>query len=179
MTHDTFHDVWVISVFIAYFAVLIGIAVVRVRNMSAMSDYVLGRRRLDDAGFSSAGVHEWGQSALAGCFLVIGSWINWTFIAKRLRRYTIATNDSLTVPEFLERRFGDGGGALRAISAAFTIFFVIFYVTSGLVAGSKLLNSEFGLDSALGIVLTLIAVSSYTFIGGFLAVSRTDVFQAA
>ena len=112
-------------------------------------------------------------------FLVIGSWINWTFIAKRLRRYTIATNDSLTVPEFLERRFGDGGGALRAISAAFTIFFVIFYVTSGLVAGSKLLNSEFGLDSALGIVLTLIAVSSYTFIGGFLAVSRTDVFQAA
>ena len=68
MTHDTFHDVWVISVFIAYFAVLIGIAVVRVRNMSAMSDYVLGRRRLDDAGFSSAGVYEWGQSALAGFF---------------------------------------------------------------------------------------------------------------
>ena len=73
MTHDTFHDVWVISVFIAYFAVLIGIAVVRVRNMSAMSDYVLGRRRLqlhhgperrlvdhqrlDDAGVSSAGVY--------------------------------------------------------------------------------------------------------------------------
>ena len=128
MTHDAFHDVWVISVFIAYFAVLIGIAVVRVRNMSAMSDYVLGRRRLGS--FTTA--LSAGSSTTSGWtmlvfpalaftsganqlwlvfFLVIGSWINWTFIAKRLRRYTIATNDSLTVPEFLERRFGDGGGA--------------------------------------------------------------------
>ena len=196
MNHDVWRNAWIIFVFIAYFAILIGIAVVRVRNMAAMSDYVLGRRRLSS--FTTA--LSAGSSTTSGwtmlvfpalaftsgvnqlwlvVFLVIESWLNWTFIAKRLRRYTIATNDSLTVPEFLERRFGDGGGVLRAISAAFTIFFVIFYITSGLVAGSKLLNSEFGLDSALGIILTLIAVSSYTFIGGFLAVSRTDVFQAA
>ena len=111
-------------------------------------------------------------------FLVIGSWINWTIIAKRLRRYTIVTNDSLTVPEFFERRFEDRSGTLRAISAALTIFFIVFYITSGLVAGSKLMNTVFGLDPTLGMILTLIAVSSYTFIGGFLAVSRTDVFQA-
>ena len=104
MTHDTFHDVWVISVFIAYFAVLIGIAVVRVRNMAAMSDYVLGRRRLSS--FTTA--LSAGSSTTSGwtmlvfpalaftsganqlwlvVFLVIGSWLNWTFIAKRLRRY--------------------------------------------------------------------------------------------
>ncbi len=195
MTHDTFHDVWVISVFIAYFAVLIGIAVVRVRNMTAMSDYVLGRRRLSSvtAALSAGSSTTSGATMLVipalaftqGAnqlwliiFLVIGSWMNWTIVAKRIHRYTIATNDALTVPEFFERRFGDHSGALRAISAMFTIFFIIFYITSGLVAGSKLLNTEFGLDPTLGLVLTLIAVSSYTFIGGFLAVSRTDVFQA-
>ena len=111
-------------------------------------------------------------------FLVIGAWINWTIVARRLRRYTISMEDALTLPEFLERRVGDQGQTLRAVCAAMTIFFVVFYITSGLVAGSKLLNTEFGLDPTLGLILTLIAVSSYTFIGGFLAVSRTDVFQA-
>ena len=77
-------------------------------------------------------------------FLVIGAWINWTIVAKRLRRYTISMDDSLTLPEFLERRLRDETRILRAISAAFTIFFIVFYITSGLVAGSKLLNTQFG-----------------------------------
>ena len=37
---------WVLLVFVAYFAVLIGISVVRVRRMDDMSDYVLGGRRM-------------------------------------------------------------------------------------------------------------------------------------
>ena len=37
---------WVLLVFIAYFAVLIGISVIRVRRMDNMSDYVLGGRRM-------------------------------------------------------------------------------------------------------------------------------------
>ena len=59
-----------------------------------------------------------------------------------------------------------------------TLFFIVFYLSSGLIAGSKLLETVFGLDETLGVVVTLAAVGSYTFIGGFLAVSRTDVFQA-
>lgn len=195
MTPDALSTAWTIAVFIAYFAILIGIAIVRVRQMSAMSDYVLGRRRLSS--FTTA--LSAGSSTTSGwtmlvfpalaftsganqlwlvVFLVIGAWINWTVVARRLRRYTISMEDALTIPEFLERRLGDQSQVLRAICAAFTIFFVVFYITSGLVAGSKLLNTEFGLDPTLGLILTLIAVSSYTFIGGFLAVSRTDVFQA-
>ena len=195
MTDDGLRNAWVIAVFIAYFAILIGIAIVRARQMSAMSDYVLGRRRLSS--FTTA--LSAGSSTTSGwtmlvfpalaftsganqlwlvVFLVIGGWINWTIVAKRLRRHTISMEDSLTLPEFLERRLRDRSQVLRTITAALTIFFVVFYITSGLVAGSKLLNSEFGLDPTLGLILTLIAVSSYTFIGGFLAVSRTDVFQA-
>ena len=186
---------WLLFVFIAYFAVLIGIAVVRSRRMEAMSDYVLGGRRMSAftsaLSASSSTTSGWTMLALpalgfaAGVLqawtivsLVAGVWLAWTFLARRLRRYTIAAGDSLTVPEFFERRFGDGTGVLRGLSGFITVFFIVFYVASGLISGAKLLEVTFGLHYGAGILVTLFAVASYTFIGGFLAVSRTDVFQA-
>ena len=109
--------------------------------------------------------------------LVLGLWLVWVVLGKRLRRYTIL-EDSLTLPEFFEKRFDDGTGVLRGLSAVLTIFFIMIYVDSGLIAGSKLLETVFGIDGSTGVLVTLVAVASYTFIGGFLAVSRTDVFQA-
>ena len=186
---------WVLIVFLAYFAALIGIAVSRSRQMQEMSDYVLGGRRVgiftSALSASSSTSSGWtmlvfpalafvsGAVELWTAFgIVLGIWLTWTILAKRLRRYTIATDDSLTFPEFFERRFGDDWGVLRTLSAAITLFFIIFYISSGLIAGSKLLETVFGLDGIVGILVTLVAVASYTFIGGFLAVSRTDVFQA-
>ena len=58
------------------------------------------------------------------------------------------------------------------------MFFIMFYVNSGLIAGAKLLQTIFGLEHNPGVLITLLAVVSYTFIGGFMAVSRTDVFQS-
>ncbi len=52
----------------------------------------------------------------------------------------------------------------------------MFYVNSGLIGGAKLLETIFGLEHNPSVLITLVAVSSYTFIGGFMAVSRTDVF---
>ena len=125
---------WVLLVFIAYFAVLIGIAVIRVRRMDNMSDYVLGGRRmgvvtsaLSAASSSSSGwtmlvfpalafaaglIHLWTAASIA-----FGAWLVWTVMGKRLRRYTIATDDSLTLPEFFEKRFLDRTGTLRTLSA--------------------------------------------------------------
>lgn len=184
-----------LAVFAGYFAILIGIAVVRARRMQAMSDYVLAGRKM--GGFTSAlsasssGTSGWAilvfpalafqhglQEIWTALALVAGIWCSWQIIAKRLRRYSIATEDALTMPEFFEKRFEDRTGLVRTVAAAITIFFIIFYVSSGLVAGAKLLDTVFGLDQNIGLVVTLVAVASYTFIGGFMAVSRTDVFQA-
>ena len=186
---------WVLIVFLAYFAALIGIAVFRSRQMQEMSDYVLAGRRVGS--FTSA--LSSGSSATSGwtmlvfpalafmngavefwtvLSIVLGIWLTWAIYAKRLRRYTIAAENSLTFPEFFEKRFGDEWGVLRTLSAVIALFFITFYISSGLIAGSKLLNTVFGLDGIVGILVTLVAVASYTFIGGFLAVSRTDVFQA-
>ena len=190
-----FLNAWVLSVFAAYFAILIGIAVVRSRQMREMQDYVLGSRRLGAAtsalsasssavssgsmlvvpalAFADGGMTLW----LAGS-VFLGAVLSWTVLARRLRRYTLAADNSLTISEFLERRFDDRTGVLRALVAAITLFFVMIYISSGLVGGSKLLEETFGLEPAAGIVVTLVAVASYTLVGGFLAVSRTDVFQS-
>jgi sodium/proline symporter len=187
--------IWVLCVFAAYFAVLLGIAVVRSRQMEDMSDYVLGGRRvglittaLSSSSSASSGwtilvfpalaftegtIHLW---TVVG--IVLGVWFNWTILAKRLRRYSIATDDSLTLPEFLEKRFGDTTGVMRSLAGLIIIFFVVFYISSGLIGGAKLLDTVFGVPYGSGIAITLAAVASYTFIGGYLAVAKTDVFQA-
>ena len=162
-----FLNVWVLSVFGVYFAVLIGIAVARARQMREMQDYVLGSRRLSAVtsalsasssavssgsmlvvpalAFADGGMTLW----LAGS-VFIGSVFSWTVMARRLRRYTYAADNSLTISEFLEKRFEDRTGLLRSLAAVVTLFFVIIYISSGLVGGSKLLQTTFGLEPAAG-----------------------------
>ena len=192
--------VWILFVFVAYFSVLIGIAVVRSRDMRDMSDYVLGGRKM--GAFTSA--LSSGSSATSGwtmlvfpalaftagmmhlwtvVAIIIGLWFSWTIMARRLRRYTIAAGNSLTIPEFLEKRFGDTTGTLRSLTSVISLYFITLYICSGLIAGAKLLDEVFGLGQTssghdIGVIISMVAIVSYTFIGGFLAVSRTDVFQA-
>ena len=187
--------VWVIVVFGVYFVMLIAIAIAGMRRMRNMSEYVLGGRRLSSVtaalSAGSSTTSAWTMLALPALAftngaveiwvpvaIVAGVWLSWTFIAGRLRRYTIAAGDVLTIPEFLEVRFADRTSILRTSAALITILFVVFYVSSGLVGGAKLLETIFGLDYVPGVILTLIAIASYTLIGGFMAVSRTDVTQA-
>ena len=131
--------IWVLVVFFGYFAVLIGIAGVRARQMREMSDYVLGGRNvgsftsaLSSASSSTSGwtmlvfpalaftnglVEMWSVLAIA-----VTIWLAWAVMAKRLRRYTIATDDALTLPEFFEKRFDDRTGIIRTVSALITLF---------------------------------------------------------
>ncbi|MYH41987.1 MAG: sodium/proline symporter [Chloroflexi bacterium] len=186
---------WVVGVFCLYFAGLILIALSGARRMRNMGDYVLGGRRLSSftAALSagSSTTSAWTMLALPGLAFAhglgemwipvaasLGIWLSWTVLARRLRRYTIEAGDILTLPEFYEVRFGDTTGLLRTVASLITVLFVLFYVTSGLVGGAKLLETIFDVDAATGVLLTLFVVVTYTLIGGFLAVSRTDVFQA-
>ena len=158
---------WILFVFVAYFAVLIGIAISRSRQMADMSDYVLGGRKIGafTSAISAASSTTSGWTMLvfpalafaAGLMhlwtvvsLVLGAWFAWTIMARRLRRYTMATENSLTVPEFLEKRFGDTSGALRTLTAGISLYFITLYVCSGLVAGAKLLEVVFDLDARRG-----------------------------
>jgi sodium/proline symporter len=98
-------------------------------------------------------------------------------VARRLRIYTEVANDSITVPDYLENRFADGSKLLRIISALVILLFFAFYTSSGLVAGAKLFEASFGLSYGTALWVGGLVIISYTFLGGFLAVSWTDFIQ--
>ncbi len=117
------------------------------------------------------------SSAWIGIGLVIGAYFNYLLVAPRLRVYTEIASDSVTIPEYFERRFEDHQHWLRIICSVVIIIFFAIYTTSGVVAGGKLFETSFGLSYQTGLIITAGVVVAYSTFGGFLAVSTTDFVQ--
>ncbi|WP_442915246.1 sodium/proline symporter PutP [Marinobacter sp. SS21] len=180
--------------FVVYILLMLGIGYVAYRRTSNLSDYILGGRSLgplpsalsagasDMSGWLLLGLPGYAYAAgyeaiWIAVGLLAGTWLNWLFVARRLRTYSLAAGDSLTLPSFFENRFHDTSRLLRIVSAFFILLFFLFYTSSGLVAGGKLFETVFGLDYSTAVIIGTLAVVSYTFFGGFLAVAWTDVIQ--
>lgn len=119
-----------------------------------------------------------GQAWIAvGLFL--GTVANWLFISKRLRRYTIIANNSLTLPEFFENRYHDSKKILLGISSVVIVVFFLVYTASALASGGKLFNTVFGVDYHIALLIGTAVILIYTFMGGFLAVCTTDFVQGS
>jgi sodium/proline symporter len=99
------------------------------------------------------------------------------YFARRLRRFS-EEHDCITVPDFFVARFGDPRGVLRLLLAAIILVFMVSYVSAQFVAGGKAFSASFGMTPLSGMILTAAIVLAYTMLGGFLAVSLTDVVQA-
>ena len=181
--------------FTGYFLVLCAIGFAAWRATRTAEDYILGGRRLGPAVTAlSAGASDmsgWlllglpGAVYLAGIQeswivvgLVVGAWCNWRFVAPRLRTSTADLDGSLTLPEYLARRFDDRTHVLRIVTTVVIIVFFTFYTAAGLVAGAKLFQSTLGTDYYTALIIGIGVIVAYTSIGGFLAVSWTDAFQA-
>ncbi|MRH44573.1 sodium/proline symporter PutP [Aquibacillus halophilus] len=180
--------------FIVYLLGMLAIGVISYRLTNNLSDYVLGGRRLGPGVAAlSAGASDMSSwlllglpgaiyaSGLGGAWIAvglsIGAYLNWQFVAKRLRVYTEVSNNSITIPDFLENRFRDTSHLLRVISAIVILVFFTFYTSSGMVGGAKLFEASFGLTYSQALWIGAIVIVSYTFLGGFLAVSWTDFIQ--
>lgn len=159
-----------------------------------ISDFVLGGRRLSAPvaamGACASDMSSWLVMALPAVAwmwgwqafwvpigLIIGSYCNWTFVAARLRVYTELLDDALTIPDYLVRRFEDGKGLLRAMSALVVLLFFIGYTASGLVAASLLIHEVFALTYLHALMVATVLFTIYTVLGGFLAISWVDFFQ--
>ena len=164
------------------------------RSTSDVDGYMLGGRSLSPSVTAlSAGASDmsgWMLMGLPGAMflsglssawiavgLVIGAYINYLVVAPRLRTYTEVANNSITLPDYFENRFGDKKHLLRIVSAIVIIVFFTLYTSSGIVAGGKLFESSFGLSYEVGLYVTAGVVVIYTLFGGFLAVSLTDFVQ--
>ena len=109
--------------------------------------------------------------------LAVGTYLNWLFTSRRLRRYSEKI-DAITVPNFFAKRFHDEKNIITAISAVIIVVFFIPYVASGFAACGKLFNSLFGLDYMTGVILFAIIIVIYTIMGGFTSVATNDLIQS-
>ncbi|OFP36790.1 sodium/proline symporter PutP [Corynebacterium sp. HMSC071B10] len=185
---------WLVVAIVLYFGVMVAIGFYSWLQTQKYDDYVLGDRGLHPfvAGLSAGAsdMSGWLLMGLPGALfvsgmselwiaigLLIGSWCNWKWVAPRLRAYTEVSNDSITLPSFFENRTRDSSRVLRVVASLIIIFFFTFYVSSGMVSGGRYYESTFGGEYLVGMLIVGSITVLYTFIGGFLAVSYTDVVQ--
>jgi sodium/proline symporter len=184
----------IVGTIVVYMGICLVLGFVAYRRTSNLADYILGGRSLGSwvTAFSAqaSDMSGWllkglpGLAYLAGfdavwlaAGLIIGTYLNWKFIAAPLRVRTEQLGDSLTMPDYFERRFDDRSRILRTITAAFILVFFTFYASSGFVATGRLFESLFGMDYHDAMFWGSIVMLAYTFFGGFLAVSWSDVLQ--
>lgn len=110
--------------------------------------------------------------------LAIGTYVNWLITSKRLRRYSIRANNSITLPEFFSNRFREEKKTISVISSLFILIFFTVYASSCFVTCGKLFSELFGFDYKVMMFVGAIFVLAYTLLGGFLAESASDFMQA-
>ena len=116
--------------------------------------------------------------AWIGIGLAIGTALNWILVAKRLRKFSKASGDAITLPQYLSNRFASKSHVLSIICALVFLVCFTIYVASAFVAGADVFTTlvpELARSKAMIIFAAIVVV--YTFLGGFNAVCWTDFFQ--
>lgn len=185
---------YIVATIVVYMSVCLLLGFFAWRRTANLSDYILGGRSLgswvtalsaqatDMSGWLLMGLPGLAYASgfdaawMAGG-LIVGTWANWRFVAAPLRARTEQLNNALTLPDYFEYRFQDTTRILRTISAVLILVFFVFYTSSGFVAAGKLFQTLFGLEYVTAMFFGTIVMLAYTFFGGFLAVSWSDVLQ--
>ncbi|WP_108650149.1 sodium/proline symporter PutP [Dongshaea marina] len=179
-----------------YFAIVFAIGICAARATKNNSDYVLGGRSLSPAitalGAGASDMSGWLLLGLPGAVFVsgldqlwlpvglsIGAYLNWRFVAKKLRIYTENVGDALTIPSYFDARFGHGNRVLRLMTAVVILIFFTLYAAAGFVSGAYLFQVLFHLPYHTAVWMGAIFLVAYTSIGGFLAVNWVDFFQGS
>ena len=188
---------WELTVLILYFVAMLAIGVIFFLREKSKNDkdYFLGGKTMGPwvtaMSAQASDMSAWLLMGLPGSILAFGlgqAWIgiglaigtalNWILMAGRLRRFSQAAGDSITVPQYLTNRFAAKSRALQ-ISCAI-VFLVCFtvYVSSAFVAGTKVFTALFPtIERELAMVIFAAILIVYTFLGGYKAVCWTDFFQ--
>ncbi len=179
--------------FLLYFSVLFGVALSVRKKHATSSDILLGSRKLNfwvtALSAQASDMSSWlfmafpmsifvggMPEAWTALSLVIGMYCTWTFVAPRLRTVTEEYN-CYTLSSYFAKRFGDPKNYIRTTSALMLLFFMTYYLASGLIAIGFLFGSLFEMNYYVGISIAVAVMVAYTFIGGFVSVAWADLFQ--
>jgi len=188
-----------VQIFVAmciYMAVVIGIGLYYFKRAGASSDnFIIGGRSLGPwvtaMGAEASDMSGWLLMGLPGVAywfglsdaiwtaigLLIGTYLNWLFVARRLRGYSVIASDSITIPDFFSNRFKEKNKIIATIAALFILIFFSVYAASCFVTVGKLFSRLFATKYIYMMIAGALFVVFYTFIGGFLAESASDFLQ--
>ena len=191
------NTIQILIAMVIYMAAVIGIGIIYAKRANKDSEaYFLGGRSLgpwvtamsaeasDMSGWllmGLPGVAYWcglADAAWTAIGLAIGTYLNWLIVSKRLRRYSIQANNSITLPEFFSNRFREKNKVIMFLAAAFILVFFTVYAASCFVTCGKLFSTLFGMPYVTMLIVGAIFVLLYTLLGGFLAESASDFMQA-
>ena len=109
--------------------------------------------------------------------LAVGYTLSWIFMAPRLRKFSIVSGDSITIPQYLTNRFMAKSKALQVLCAIVFLLAYTIYAASSIKACGILFHKVIGIDATTAMYVSAAIIVSYTFFGGFSAVCWTDFFQ--
>lgn len=178
---------------VIYFSIIFFISYRASRVTVDNEDFILGGRRLNSwivaLGVGASDMSGWLLMALPGAIfanginyiwmpvgLLVGSYVNWTIVAKRLRIRSLAVNNATTIPAFIENSFHNTK-IISVVTSITILFFFTIYVAAGFVSGALLFKTVFNVPYVYSLLITFAVIAIYTFIGGFIAVSWVDFFQ--
>ncbi|MFY9613597.1 MAG: sodium/proline symporter [Tissierellaceae bacterium] len=179
-----------------YIMVVIGIGLRYAKRASASSEnYLIGGRSLGPwvtaLGAEASDMSGWLLMGLPGVAywfglsdaiwtaigLFVGTYLNWLFVAKRIRSYSVVAGNAITIPDFFSNRFKEDKKIIMTIAALFILVFFSVYAASCFVTVGKLFSTLFGVRYIYMMIIGAIFVIAYTFVGGFLAESASDFMQ--
>ena len=191
------NQIQILIAMIIYMAAVIGIGVYYYKRANKSSEnYFLGGRSFgpyvtamsaeasDMSGWllmGLPGVAYWcglADAAWTAIGLAIGTYFNWLIVSKRLRRYSVRANNSITLSDFFSNRFREKNKVIMSIAAVFILVFFTVYASSCFVTCGKLFSTLFGAPYWVMMLVGALFVVAYTIIGGFMAESASDFMQS-
>lgn len=188
-------DYYVLLAMILYILVILGVGVFFARRANKSTDeFFLGGRKLGPwvtaMSAEASDMSGWLLMGLPGLAyftgasdavwtaigLALGTYLNWRFVAKPLRKYSEKVG-AITLPDFFSNRFRDNKKILMTIASILILVFFSIYVGSCFVAAGRLFNTLFGWPYFTMVIIGGILVFAYTLLGGFLAESVSDFIQ--
>ena len=188
-------QICIIIAILVYLCGMICIGILYSRRNTQADDFYLGGRKLgplvtamsaEASDMSSyllmglpglayiSGIADVGWTAIG---LALGTYANWLLVSRRIRLYSSKIG-AFTLPDFFAKRYGDDRHILTCIAAVIIIIFFVPYTASGFAACGKLFSTLFGMDYTLAMLLSAAVIVLYCTLGGFLAVSTTDLVQS-
>ena len=182
-----------VTVLVVYLGILLALAIWSRRETHTLSGFYLAGKKLPywvvafstnatgESGWLLLGLSGMGYAVGVQAYWVVvgeiaGIALSWWLISRRLKRFGDAT-DSITVPDVLVARFTDKWHLIRGAAVLIIVVMVTTYVTAQMVSSGKAFSSFLGMKYETGVIVGSVFIIGYTFIGGYKAVSYTDVVQ--